>query len=433
MSKFTRRDFLKVAGVSGIAAGLPFATAYAAPAAGKAKARVVVVGGGAGGATAAKYAKKADPSLDVTLIEANATHYTCFMSNAVLGGLRSLESIGHKYDGLQRYGVNVVIDTVTGIDTAGQKVTTQSGKTFAYDRLIVSPGIDFKWNAIEGYDEAASEVMPHAWKAGPQTALLRKQLEAMPDGGLVVIASPPNPFRCPPGPYERASLIAHYLKQHKPKSKLMILDAKDAFSKQGLFVQGWEQHYAGGLLEWVKAADTNGGIKRVDAKGMTVHTDFDDMKVAVANIIPPQTAGRIAIEAGLAAESGWCPVDRKTFASTLAKNVHVIGDAAIASDMPKSGYAASSQAKVTALAIADYVNGREPGTPSYVNTCYSLIAPDHGISVAAVYRLGEKEGAPIIEQVAGGLSPMDASADFRAREVAYAYSWYDNLTQEIFG
>lgn len=435
MSKINRRDFLKAAGVAGMAAGLPLAagSVAAAPAGKGTKARVVVVGGGPGGATAAKYLRKADPSIEVTLIERNQHYHTCFMSNEVLAGLRTLDSIKFGYDGLAKHGVKVVHDTVTGIDPAAKKITTQGGKTFAYDRLILSPGIDIKWGAIQGYDEAASQIMPHAWKAGPQTALLRKQLEAMPNGGKVIIAAPGNPFRCPPGPYERASLIAHYLKKHKPKSKIVILDAKDDFSKQGLFMQGWEQHYKG-MIEWVKGADTNGGVKRVDTKKMTVYTDFDEIKADVVNIIPPQKAGAIGQVAGIADDKGWCPVDKKSFESTKHKGIHIIGDAAVASDMPKSGYAANSQAKVCALAIVDMLNGREPGTPSYVNTCYSIITPDHGISVAAVYRLDTAgDGTQKIAQTAGGLSPRDAGPEVRKREVAYAHSWFTNLTHDMFG
>lgn len=274
--------------------------------------------------------------------------------------------------------------------------------------------------------------MPHAWKAGPQTALLRKQLEAMRDGGTVIMVAPPNPFRCPPGPYERASLIAHYLKHHKPKSKIIILDAKDSFSKQGLFTQGWELYYKG-MIEWVSGAQ-GGKVEGVDPKTMTVKALLENFKGDVVNVIPPQKAGNIAHVADLVDEKGWCPVNKKTFESTKHKDIHVIGDASIATDMPKSGYAANSQAKVAALAIVDALNGREPGTPSYVNTCYSLIAPDYGISVAAVYRLEVGgDGVQKIVQTAGGLSPKDASPEVRKREVAYAYSWFANLTHDMFG
>jgi sulfide dehydrogenase [flavocytochrome c] flavoprotein subunit len=273
--------------------------------------------------------------------------------------------------------------------------------------------------------------MPHAWKAGPQTALLRKQLEAMGDGGTVMIVPPPNPFRCPPGPYERACQIAHYLQQHKPKSKILIIDPKDSFSKQGLFTQAWDRHYKG-MIEWLKGADTGGGVKRVDVKAGSVATDFDTYKPAVVNIIPAQKAGEIAEVAGLTDDSGWCPIEGKTFESTIHKGIHIVGDAAIQAPLPKSGYAANSEAKVVAAAVVDLVNDREPGTPSWVNTCYSIVAPDDGISVAMVYNLGA-DGKVAKVEGSGGLTPMDSSPEDRKREVAYAYSWFENITHDTFG
>jgi len=426
MNQFTRRDFVKALGSAAAVSALGFPAIAAA--AGKKK--VVIVGGGVGGATAAKYIRRADATIDVTLIEPNKHYYTCFLSNEVLGGERSMDSIKFGYDGLKKHGVNVVHDTVTGIDAAGRKVTTKGGQSFSYDRAIVAPGISFRWGAIEGYDMAASEKMPHAWKAGPQTALLRKQLEAMKDGGTVMIVPPPNPFRCPPGPYERACQIGHYLKQHKPKSKIVIIDPKDKFSKQGLFTQGWDRHYKG-MIEWVKGADTGGGIKRVNVSKGTVSSDFEEYKPAVANIIPAQKAGKIAEVAGLTNDSGWCPIDGKTFESTIHKGIHVVGDASIGAPLPKSGYAANSEAKVVAAAVVDLVNGREPGTPSWVNTCYSLITPDDGISVAMVYNLVDGKVAKV--KGSGGLTPMESSPADRAREVQFAYSWFDNITQDIFG
>jgi len=425
MNKINRRNFVKIAGgaVAVSAIGFP------AIAAAGGKKQVVIVGGGMGGATAAKYIRRADSSIEVTLIEPNKHYYTCFMSNEVLGGDRKLDSLKFGYDGLRKHGVTVVHDTVTAIDAGGRKVTTKGGKSFGYDRCIVAPGISFADN-IEGYDEAAAEKMPHAWKAGPQTALLRKQLEAMSDGGTVLIAPPPNPFRCPPGPYERACQIAHYLKNHKPKSKILILDSKDKFSKQGLFTQAWDRHYKG-MIEWVKREDTGGGVLRVDGKTGTAFTEFDEYKPAVANIIPAQKAGKIAQVAGLTDDKGWCPIDGKTFESTLHKGIHVIGDAAIASPLPKSGYAASSEAKVVAAAVVDLVNGREPGTPSWVNTCYSIVAPQDGISVAMVYNLVDGKVAKV--KGSGGLTPMDSSPADRAREVQYAHSWFNNITSDTFG
>ena len=424
MNKINRRNFVKI--VAGVSAAS--AIGFPAIAAAGGKKQVVIVGGGAAGATAAKYIRRADDSVEVTLIEPNEHYYTCFMSNEVLSGDRKLDSLKFGYDGLRKHGVTVVQDTVTAIDATGRKVTTKGGKSFSYDRCIVAPGISFRDN-IEGYDAAAAEKFPHAWKAGPQTALLRMQLEAMSDGGTVLIAPPPNPFRCPPGPYERACQIAHYLKNHKPKSKVLIIDKKDKFSKQGLFTQAWERHYKG-MIEWKKAADTGGGIMRVDAKAGTVSTEFDDMKVAVANIIPAQKAGTIAEVAGLTDDSGWCPITGSTFESTIHKGIHVIGDAAIAKPLPKSGYAANSQAKVVAAAVVDLVNGREAGTPSWVNTCYSVVAPDDGISVAMVYNLVDGKVAKV--EGSGGLTPMDSSPADRKREVQYAYSWFNNITHDIF-
>jgi sulfide dehydrogenase [flavocytochrome c] flavoprotein subunit len=423
MSKINRRNFIKIAGSAAAVSAVGF------PAIAAGKKQVVIVGGGVGGATAAKYIRRADASVEVTLIEPNKNYYCCFMSNEVLSGDRKLDSLKFGYDGLAKHGVTVVHDTVTAIDAKGQKVTTQGGKSFKYDRCIVSPGISFKDN-IKGYDAAAAEKFPHAWKAGPQTALLRKQLEAMADGGTVLIAPPPNPFRCPPGPYERACQIAHYLKSHKPKSKVLILDSKDSFSKQGLFTQAWDRHYKG-MIEWVKAVDTGGGVKSVDAKTGTVSTEFDEYKPAVANIIPAQVAGTIAKVAGLTDDSGWCPIEGKTFESTLHKGIHVIGDAAHQSPLPKSGYAANSEAKVVAAAVVDLVNDREPGTPSWVNTCYSIVAPQDGISVAMVYNLVDGKVAKV--EGSGGLTPMDSSPEDRAREVQYAYSWFNNITNDIFG
>jgi sulfide dehydrogenase [flavocytochrome c] flavoprotein subunit len=396
---------------------------------------VVVVGGGAGGTTVAKYIRLADPSIDVTLIESSDHHYTCFMSNEVLAGERTIDSIKFKYDGLAKYGIKVVRNSVRAIDPAAKKVTIQDGKTIAYDRLVVAPGIDFKWGAIQGHTESIIEQIPHAWKAGPQTVTLRKQLEAMKDGGVVIISAPADPFRCPPGPYERASLIAMYLKQHKPKSKVLILDAKDKFSKQDLFIQGWKELYGFGtensMIEWVPMSK-EGKVTRVDAKEMTVYAGEleNKHKGDVINIIPQQTAGKVALDSHLADDKGWCPVNKKTFESTLHKGVHIIGDACIAAEMPKSGYSANSQAKVCAAAIIAALQGKEMETPSYVNTCYSIVGKDYGISVAAVYRLEGEVIKPV--QGAGGLTPANASAEHKKREVAFAHSWFKNITTDMF-
>ena len=426
MKNINRRDFIKLGSGSLVAGSAGLIVPQIAVGATK---KVVVIGGGAGGTIAAKYIRQADSSIDVTLIETNKEYYTCFMSNEVIGGDRKMETIKHSYDGLQKYGINIVHSMATAVDADKKTVMTASGDSFSFDRLIVSPGVSLNYDTIEGYSEAAAEAMPHAWKAGNQTALLRKQLEAMDDGGLVVIAPPGNPFRCPPGPYERACQIAHYLKHNKPKSKILIIDAKDKFSKQGLFTQGWKARYDG-MIEWVPAAETGGGITSIDASSMTVSTDFDDYQADVVNLIPPQKAGTIAQIAGLADDSGWCPVDLGTFESTIHPGMYVIGDASNAIGMPKSGYAANSQAKVCAAAVVASLNEFEMADPSYVNTCYSLVAPDYGISVAAVYRLAEDRSK--IAKIAGGLTPGDASSDALQREVLYAYSWYDNIVADMF-
>lgn len=429
MAKLTRRDFLKLSGAAGaLALGAAGGLARAQP--GPAgRAHVVVVGGGFGGATVARYLRLDHPDIRVTLIEPAKRFVTCPFSNLVLGGLRSLESITHGYDGLRRAGVSVVHDTVTHIDPAGKRLTLKSGKHLGFDKLVVSPGIGFKWGAIRGYDEKAAERMPHAWKAGPQTLLLKKQLEAMKDGGLVVLVAPPNPFRCPPGPYERASMIAHYLKQHKPRSKILILDAKDAFSKQGLFLDAWAKLYPG-MIEWVPGAK-GGKVIEVDVRRRLVITELDQHKADVANVIPPQTAGEIALKTGLANDSGFCPVDPKSFESTIHKDIHVIGDASIAGALPKSGFAANSEAKLCAAAIAASLQGRPLPDATFVNTCYSLVAPQYGISVAGVYRITEKG----ITEVpgAGGVSPKEADDAFRADEAKYAFGWYASITKDIWG
>lgn len=431
MSNFTRRNFLKVGGGAVATAS---ALGFSSFAIGGASKKVVIVGGGMGGATAAKYIRMMDSSIEVTLIEANKEYFTCFMSNEVLSGERSIDSIRFDYTGLGKHGVKVVHDWVTGIDAGKRTVSTKGGQSFAYDRCIVSPGVDFKWDLIEGYDAKVAEKIPHAWKAGSQTATLRKQLEAMKDGGTVIIAPPPNPFRCPPGPYERASQIAHYLKTKKPKSKIIILDPKDKFSKQGLFTDGWKRHYGYGtdnsMISWVNGA-AGGAVEAVDAKTMTVSAAVEDIKGDVLNIIPAQKAGKIAFAAGLTNDKGWCPIEGKTFESTIHKNIHVIGDSAIASPLPKSGYAASSEAKVCAAAIVALLGGGKAPQPSYVNTCYSVIAPGDGISVAMVYAY--KDGKIIKVKGSGGLTPSEFDATMRAREVEYAHSWFKNVTADTFG
>jgi NADPH-dependent 2,4-dienoyl-CoA reductase/sulfur reductase-like enzyme len=390
--------------------------------------RVVVVGGGFAGATCARVLKKLEPRLDVSLVEPNATFTACPFSNGVVAGLRELRQQQFGYDAVKREGVTLAQTSATAVDAATRSVTLGDGGRLAYDRLVLAPGIDLNWTGLPGYDEAAAEKMPHAWKAGPQTQLLRRQLEAMEDGGLVVMSAPANPFRCPPGPYERASLIAHYLKTKKPKSKLLLLDAKDAFSKQRLFQNAWAQLYPG-LIEWVPLSQ-GGKVTSVDPSSMTFVTDFARHKAAVGNVIPPQRAAAIAARAGVANQAGWCPVEPVSFESTLQPGIHVLGDAAIMGAMPKSAFAANAQAKVCAAAIVAKLAGRPPAEPRLVNTCYSLVAPDYGISIAGVYRPDKGQLADI--PGAGGVSPLDADAAFRTQEALYAEGWFRTITSEVF-
>lgn len=426
MPKINRREFIRAGGAVSLLGALG---GWSLPArSARAKARVVVVGGGYGGAVAAKYIKMMDPAIDVRLIERDKTFVSCPLSNEVLSGERDIDSLRFNYRGLSRHDVTVVRDEALSIDAVKKSLKGKSGNTYNYDKLVLSPGVDFRWDAIDGYDAGVAERIPHAWKAGSQTLTLRKQLKSMKDGGVVYIVAPPNPFRCPPGPYERAAQIAHYFKRHKPKSKIIILDAKDKFSKQGLFTTGWKAFY-GDMIQWVSGAE-GGIVEALDPKAMQLIATVENFKGDVINLIPPQKAGAIAFASGLVNKDGWCPVNQKTFESTLHKDVHVIGDACIAGAMPKSGYAANSQGKVCAAAIVAGFNGLEAPEPSYVNTCYSIIAPDYGISVAAVYAL---EG-DIIKSVAGagGLSPSDTSARYRAKEAENARSWIRNIMADTF-
>ncbi len=393
----------------------------------KDKKRVVVVGGGFGGATAAKYIKKFSPETEVILIEQNKEYYTCPFGNTVIAGINDIEYIKHDYETLKnKYKIEVIHAKVKKVDGATNSVILEDGRTIAYHRAVVSPGIDFKYE--KGYEKGSEMYAPHAYKAGPQTTLLREQLEGMKDGGTYVMVAPANPFRCPPGPYERVSLVAHYLKNNKPNSKIIILDQKNKFSKQGLFQEGWEKLY-GDMIEW-RSAEFGGKVLSVNPKKLEITTEEEIIKADVLNYIPSQKAGQLAFNSGLT-KGDWCPVNTKTFESRLVKNVHVIGDASIASKMPKSGFSANSQAKIAALQITKLLKDKPiVNPPKLANTCYSLIAPNYGITVAAVYEAHENE----IKKVpnAGGLSPMGANATFRALEAEYAVGWYKNQTADIF-
>ena len=392
-------------------------------------ARVVVVGGGFGGAACARALKRANPRLSVTLVETNRIFTACPLSNAAIAGLRDLKLQDFGYDQVGAAGVGMEFGAATAIDPAAKNVTLADGRKLGYERLVLAPGIDFRWDALPGYSLAAANVMPHAWKDGDQIALLAKQIAAMDDGGTAVISVPVTPSRCPPAPYERASLIAYMLKTRKPRSKVIVLDAKDSFTMQRQFQSAWKALYPG-VLEYVALSD-GGLVTSVDVASKTIVTDFDKYNPAVANIIPQQKAGRIAEIAGVADRTGWCPIDPVTFESRLQPNIHVIGDAAIGGAMPRSASAANSQARICAGAIATLIAGGTPAAPTLTSLCYSLIAPDYAISQRGSYRpvdgiYNEVEGTAIT-------SPVDAPNDTRAREAGEAESWFKSLTGEVFG
>lgn len=428
MRNFDRREFIKLIGASGAVAG---ASSFLWPlsALGQVQGRVVIVGGGFGGATCARYLRRwGGDGLQITLVERDEKFITCPFSNEVIGGYRDIDSITHDYSTFERDNIGVVHDEVTGIDAAGKKIDLKGGESLAYDKLVLSPGISFRWGPIENDMEATKEAMPHAWKAGEQTLLLRRQLEAMNDGGTVIIVPPKKPYRCPPGPYERASMIASYLKRNKPKSKILILDAESSHSKQAAFHEGWQAVY-GDMIEWVK--DTDGGlIKKALPDEMAVVNDFGDkFKGDVINLIPYQKASELVEQAGLTNKDGWCDVNMATFESAVAGDVYIIGDACVAGAMPKSGHSAASQAKNAAAAILSALAGSEPPAPTYANTCYSLIDEEYGISVAAVYRL--QDG--VITNVAGGVSKVGNSDRVHKNEAKYARGWYRSITMDMFG
>jgi NADPH-dependent 2,4-dienoyl-CoA reductase/sulfur reductase-like enzyme len=424
----TRRKALQFLGGAASLLATPFVSRASAANAGKA--RVVVVGGGFGGATTARYLKRHNPEMAVTLIEPDRRFYTCPFSNLVLGGLRDFESIGHGFDDLRRCGVTIVHSRANAVDNVVRKVTLADGVTLDYDRLVLSPGVDMRWDALEGYDEAASLKAPHAWKAGEQTLLLKRQLDAMDDGEVFILVAPDDPFRCPPGPYERVGLIAHYFQSKKPKSKILILDAKDSFSKKALFLEGWKALY-GDMIEWVCRSD-DGLVIAIDAERREAITEFGTVhKAGVLNVVPPQKAGAIAAAAGVTDNSGWVPVNPVTFESRNLKGIYVVGDATIAAPMPKSGFCANAQGKVVAAAISAELAGREPSQPSWINTCYSVLGPEYGISVADVYRVSDGKITAVPDS--GGVSPLKANQTFRAAEAHYARGWYESITRDIWG
>ncbi len=435
MPGLNRRQFAKLIGGTGIAtatasmnsAGV-LAQAAAPNVATGAKARIVVIGGGPGGGTLCHILRRSSPELDVTLIEIQKQYTTCFFSNLYLGGFRTLQSLTHDYTGLASIGVRIIHDRAVKVDTTGRKVELQGGSSVPYDRLVLSPGIDFKYNAIPGYSEAAETTMPHAYRGGAQSKLLGDQLAAMPDGGTVVLAPPPNPFRCPPGPYERACMIAHYLKTNKPKSKLVILDPKKAISKQGLFQQAFAEDYKGIVEFHLSNEIDNFALKRVDPATREIETMSGlKIKASVANIIPPQRAGAIAELAGCV-EGDWCPINAENFASTKVPNVYVVGDASSAGDMPKSAFSANSQSKSVANDLESSLAGKPKYPARYRNTCWSMLGPANSVKIGSSYLA--KDGkvtatAPFVSK------PED---DAKTREKSYKEStgWYAGIVAEAF-
>jgi len=423
--KLSRRHFnsLLVAGTSVAVTPTPLL--------GQAKSKVVVIGGGAGGATAARYlAVGGKDEVDVTLIENSDTYTTCFYSNLYLGGFRTFESITHSYAGLKSsFGVNVIKGYATEIDRDRKEVKMQDGTSVPYDRVVVAPGIDFIYDSVPGYSEEAAELAPHAWQAGAQTQLLKNKMDALEDGQNIVIVPPPNPYRCPPGPYERASMMAHMIKEKGFKNSLVsILDVKPKFSKQGLFSEGWQQHYPD-IIEWL-SPDVHGGIVNVDAKAGVVETDLDNFEAAVINVIPAMKAGAVAGNSGLSDESGYCPVDGASMRSRIDENVFVIGDASIAGAMPKSGFSANSQAKIAVMNVLGDLTGSEVTPAQFANVCWSLISTDNAVKVGAFYSANESG-----EIVADSKFISEAGEDDAVRTKTYQESvgWYAGITTDMFG
>ena len=421
MTNFNRRAFCSFVAAS--------TAALAAPglATGSSKPKVVVIGGGAGGATAARYiAKDSKGAIDVTLIEASKHYYTCFYSNLYLGGFRDYGSIGHSYDRLSsNHGVNVVHDWAISVDTNAKKVKLGSGSSVSYDKLVLSPGIDIKYESINGYSPEAQTRMPHAWKSGTQVKVLRDQVLNMKKGGTFVMVPPPNPFRCPPGPYERVSMVAHLLKAKNPTGKIVVVDPKNKFSKQGLFMAGWEKHYPG-MVEWIDA-DTHGGIKNVNPDTMEIETDLDTFKADVACVVPAQRAGAIAMNAGVT-DGDWSPIVPETMQSRADSNIYVLGDASVASAMPKSGFSANSQAKVAANHVRGALTDSKVFPARFSNTCWSLVATNDGIKVGANYKGGSEK----IEVVDKFISKTDEDSALRKKTYQEANAWYSGITSDMF-
>ena len=412
-----RRRFIKAAALA-VLGGAQLASAKAR------RARVVVAGGGFAGATCALQLRRLDTAIDVTLVDPDERYATCPMSDAALVGWRSMRSLTVSRAGLARAGVRYVRDRVASIDAQARHIRLASSKDLAYDRLVVAPGIRFLWDRLPGYGEADSQRMPHAWRAGAQTGLLAAQLRDIDDGGVFAICVPPGLMRCPPAPFERASVVAAYLKQHRPRSKVLIFDANNHFPKQDVFAAAWQEFYPG-MIEWIPATE-GGAVQRVDASNMTLYTSRGAQRVAVANVIPQQAPGLLAVDAGLASGHGWCPVKPESFESALIENVHVIGDACIAGAMPKSASAANSQALRCARAIVASLREQELPSPQFESVCYSLLGRDRALAIHGRFAVADGEIRQIdIAQDADQPSPQ--------AQALQAARWYDRIVAESFG
>jgi NADPH-dependent 2,4-dienoyl-CoA reductase/sulfur reductase-like enzyme len=426
----TRRSLVRGIATATVASRLP------TPSIAQSRARIAVIGGGFGGASCARELRRIAPELTVTLVEPNRTFTACPFSNQVIAGLRDLKDQQFDYASLIAEGITLIAEPAVSVDPRQRLVGFADGHSIGYERLVLAPGIALKFDALPGYDEAAAAILPHAWKAGPQTLLLRRQLEAMEDGGVVALALPPGPSRCPPAQYERASLIAHYLKSRKPRSKILILDAKDAFPQQRLFEAAWQDLYPG-MIERIGLSQ-GGRVTAVDANSRTLITDFGNYTADVANIIPPQQAGRIAALAGTVDQTGWCPIDPISFASKLVPDLHVIGDSCFGGVMPKSASAANAQAKACASAVVQLIAGEPPAIPRLTSTCYSTVAPDYAFSLTGIYQpQGQLGGQPqdgLFAEVEGGhSSAVDAPRAMRASEADQAQAWFTTITVDSFG
>ncbi len=416
-----RRTFL----ATGAAAGL----ALSAPAVlGQGRPRVIVIGGGCGGATAARYlAAESAGAIDVVLIEPQRTYNTCFFGNLYIGGFWKLEDTAFTYANLAQSGVNVIHEFASGVDRDARTVTLGSGAVLPYDRLVVSPGIDFREGAVPGWSLLDQDVMPHAYKGGTQVALLKAQIAAMPQGGTFAMVAPPNPYRCPPGPYERISMVAWHLKQNNPTAKILLVDPKETFSKQALWEEGWQNHYPG----MIERVGPEFGAETVEVRPdtMEVVIDGDATKVDVCNVIPAQRAGNIAAIAGLTNDAGWAPVKPADMRSAVDDNVWVLGDATQQGDMPKSGFSANSQAKVAVMSIRGELTGSQVFPARYANTCWSLIAEDDGVKIGASYEPTEEK----IASVSSFVSQPGEDAALRRQTFEESLGWYAGITSDMFG